>query len=111
MRFGWKVLVPTALVWILAVATMRTVSREADLSTGEVALYVGVPIALVVLAALWIAGRAAQRDTRLAAVEAAAGSTHATAAEPEVLPPTGPRRRPTGRRAGRPAGSRSRRWT
>ena len=46
MRFGWKVLVPTALVWILVVATMRTVSREADLSTGEVALYVGVPIAL-----------------------------------------------------------------
>src|ERR671911_1996185 len=32
MRFGWKVLVPTALVWILVVATMRTVSREADLS-------------------------------------------------------------------------------
>jgi NADH-quinone oxidoreductase subunit H len=96
MRFGWKVLVPTALLWILAVATMRTVSREADLSTGEVALYVGVPIALVVLAALWIAGRVAQRDTRLAAVEAAAGSNHATVAEPEVLPPTGPRRRPTG---------------
>jgi NADH-quinone oxidoreductase subunit H len=96
MRFGWKVLVPTALVWILAVATMRTVSREADLSTGEVALYVGVPIALVVLAALWIAGRAAQRDTRLAAVEAAAGSNHPTVAEPEVLPPAGARRRPTG---------------
>src|SRR3712207_9219916 len=35
MRFGWKVLVPTALVWILAVATMRTVAREADLSTGR----------------------------------------------------------------------------
>ena len=45
MRFGWKVLVPAKLVWILVVATMRTVSREMDLSTGEVALYVGVPIA------------------------------------------------------------------
>ena len=96
MHFGWKVLVPTALVWILAVATMRTVSREADLSTGEVALYVGVPIALLVLVGLWLAGRAAQRDTRLAAVEAAAGSNHPTEAEPEVLPATGPRRRPTG---------------
>ncbi|GAA3155638.1 NADH-quinone oxidoreductase subunit NuoH [Blastococcus jejuensis] len=94
MHFGWKVLVPTALVWILAVATMRTVSREADLSTGEVALYVGVPIAILVLAALWVAGRAANKDTRLAAAEAAAGSNHPT--EPEVLPPTGPRRRPTG---------------
>ena len=94
MHFGWKVLVPTALVWILAVATMRTVSREADLSTGEVALYVGVPIAILVLGALWVAGRAANKDTRLAAAEAAAGSNHPT--EPEVLPPTGPRRRPTG---------------
>src|SRR3954454_15955496 len=96
MRFGWKVLVPTALVWILAVATMRTVAREANLSTGEIALYVGVPIALVVLAVLLIASRAAHRDTRLAAVEAAAGSNHPTQAEPEILPPAGPRRRPTG---------------
>jgi NADH-quinone oxidoreductase subunit H len=96
MRFGWKVLVPTALVWILAVATMRTVAREADLSTGEVAVYVGVPIAVVVLAGLLIASRSANRDTRLAALEAAAGSNHPTQPEPEVLPPAGPRRRPTG---------------
>ena len=97
MRFGWKVLVPTALVWILAVATMRTVARQADLSTGEVALYIGVPIALVVLAVLLVASRATHRDTRLAAVEAAAGSNHPTQPEqPEILPPTGPRRRPTG---------------
>jgi NADH-quinone oxidoreductase subunit H len=96
MHFGWKVLVPVALVWILAVATMRTLAREADLSTGEVALYVGVPIAVLVLLGLAIAGRAAQRDTRLAASEAAAGSNHPTQPEAEVLPATGPRHRPTG---------------
>ena len=96
MRFGWKVLVPTALVWILVVATMRTVSREADLSTGEVALYVGVPVALLVLAGLLVASRSANRDTRLMAEEASAGAVHATDPEPEVLPPAGPRRRPTG---------------
>jgi NADH-quinone oxidoreductase subunit H len=94
MRFGWKVLVPTALVWILAVATMRTVAREADLSTGQVALFVGVPIALLVIAVLLVASRASNRATRLAAREAAAGSNHPT--EPEVLPPPGPRRRPGG---------------
>src|SRR4029453_11785810 len=82
MRFGWKVLVPTALVWILAVATMRTVAREADLSTGEVALFVGVPIALVVLAGLLIASRAANRDTRLMAEPAAAGALPGTQPEP-----------------------------
>jgi NADH-quinone oxidoreductase subunit H len=93
MRFGWKVLVPTALLWILAVATIRTVAREADLSTGEVALYVGVPMALVVLAVLWIAGRAANRDARLEAEQATAGEVHIVETEPEVLPPVGPRRR------------------
>jgi NADH-quinone oxidoreductase subunit H len=97
MSFGWKVLVPTALVWILAVATMRTVSREADLSTGEVALFVGVPIALLVLAGLWVAGRMSNRDTRVAAEKAAAGAVRATEPEPEVLAPAGPRRRPAQR--------------
>ena len=31
MHFGWKVLIPINLVWILSVATMRTVAREVDL--------------------------------------------------------------------------------
>ncbi|HYH25584.1 MAG TPA: NADH-quinone oxidoreductase subunit NuoH [Blastococcus sp.] len=96
MRFGWKVLVPTALVWIVVVATMRTVSREADLSTGEVALYVGVPAALLVLAGLLVASRAANRDTRLMAEQASAGAVHATDPEPDVLPPAAARRRPAG---------------
>ncbi|MDK3255728.1 NADH-quinone oxidoreductase subunit NuoH [Blastococcus capsensis] len=96
MRFGWKVLVPVSLVWILIVATMRTVSRETDLSAGEVALYVGVPVALVLLVGLWLGGRASHRDTRLDAVEAAAGSNHPTQIQPEVLPPAGARRRATG---------------
>ncbi|SDE33720.1 NADH dehydrogenase subunit H [Blastococcus fimeti] len=97
MRFGWKVLVPTALLWILVVATMRTVSRETDLSTGEVTLFVGVPAALLVLAGLLIASRAANRDTRLMAADAASGGVHAVDPEPDVLPPVaGARRRPTG---------------
>jgi NADH-quinone oxidoreductase subunit H len=96
MRFGWKVLVPTALVWILVVATMRTVSRQAHLSTGQVAVFVGVPVALVVLGVLLIASRSANRDTRLMAEEASAGGVHAVDPEPDVLPPAGPRRRPTG---------------
>ncbi len=97
MRFGWKVLVPTALLWILVVATMRTVSRETDLSTGEVTLFVGVPAALLVLAGLLVASRAANRDTRLMAADAASGGVHAVDPEPDVLPPVaGAQRRPTG---------------
>jgi NADH-quinone oxidoreductase subunit H len=99
MRFGWKVLVPTALVWILVVATMRTVSQHAHLASGEAVVYVGIPLALVLLAGLLITGRSANRSTRLAAREAAAGSVHPTEpeAEPVVLPPVGPRRRPAQR--------------
>ncbi|MCA0146015.1 NADH-quinone oxidoreductase subunit NuoH [Blastococcus sp. LR1] len=96
MRFGWKVLVPTALVWILVVATMRTVSREADLSTGQVALFVGVPVAVLVLVGLLLASRSANSDTRVMAEQASAGAVHANDPEPEVLPPAGARRRPTG---------------
>ena len=96
MSFGWKVLVPTALVWILVVATMRTVARETDLSTGQVTLFVGVPVALLVLGGLFLAGRAGNRDTRLMAADAAAGGVHTVDPEAEVLPPAGPSRRPTG---------------
>ena len=99
MRFGWKVLVPTALVWILVVATMRTVSQHAHLASGEAVVYVGIPLALVLLGMLLVGSRSANRSTRLAAREAAAGSVHATEPEPEpvVLPPVGPRRRPAQR--------------
>jgi len=62
-----------------------------------VALFVGVPIALLVLAGLLIASRASNRATRIAAVKAAAGAIRPTEPEPEVLPAAGPRRRPADR--------------
>src|SRR3954468_2572101 len=77
---------------------MRTVSREADLSTAEGALYVGVPAALLVLAGLLIASRSANRDTRLMAEEASAGGVHPVAPERGVLPAAGARGGPTGAR-------------
>ncbi|MBA3278799.1 MAG: NADH-quinone oxidoreductase subunit NuoH [Geodermatophilaceae bacterium] len=54
MRFGWKVLVPVALLWILVVATMRVLSREYDFSAGDIALYVGIPVFALVMAAVWL---------------------------------------------------------
>ena len=54
MRFGWKVLVPVALLWILVVATMRVLSREYDFSAGDVALYVGIPVLIIVMAVVWV---------------------------------------------------------
>ena len=54
MRFGWKVLVPVALLWILVVATMRVLSREYDFNAGDIALYVGIPVLVLVMAAVWL---------------------------------------------------------
>ncbi len=54
MRFGWKVLVPVALVWILVVATMRVLSREYDFTAGQIALYVGIPVLVLVMAGVWL---------------------------------------------------------
>nr|MBA3369211.1 NADH-quinone oxidoreductase subunit H [Geodermatophilaceae bacterium] len=54
MRLGWKVLVPVALLWILVVATMRVLSREYDLTAGQIALYVGIPVLVLVLVGVWL---------------------------------------------------------
>ncbi|MCZ2822527.1 NADH-quinone oxidoreductase subunit NuoH [Modestobacter sp. VKM Ac-2977] len=83
MSFGWKVLVPVGLVWILVVATLRAVARETDVDAGEMAVFVGVPIALLLLGGLLLASRMRNRDTRVAAREAAAGGP--APAEPQVL--------------------------
>ena len=96
MHFGWKVLVPTALVWILVVATMRTVAREADLSTGEVALFVGVPVALLVLGGLLLASRSATATPGSWRPTPRPARSTPIDPEPEVLPPAGAARRPTG---------------
>jgi len=54
MRLGWKVLVPVALLWILVVATMRLLSREYDFTAGQIALYVGIPVLVLVMVAVWL---------------------------------------------------------
>ena len=63
MRFGWKVLMPINLVWILAVATMHVLPARVVSSTGQVALFVGVP-SVIVLIGLLIASGIADRDSR-----------------------------------------------
>jgi NADH-quinone oxidoreductase subunit H len=49
MRFGWKVLIPANLVWILALSGIRLLQRDQELSTGQrTGVIVGI-VALVVL--------------------------------------------------------------
>jgi NADH-quinone oxidoreductase subunit H len=52
MRFGWKVLIPANLVWILALSGIRVVQRHNELSTAErtgVLVGIGALLVLVVV--------------------------------------------------------------
>ena len=103
MRFGWQVLVPTALVWVLAVATMRTVARETGADVGAVGVLVGVPLAVLVLAGLLLASRATRRTPgrdahaahRASRRDARAAESGPGTAPSDVLPPA-PRPAATG---------------
>ncbi|GGK96945.1 NADH-quinone oxidoreductase subunit NuoH [Mangrovihabitans endophyticus] len=56
MRFGWKVLIPVNLVWILFLAGVRVANNE--LSQGQKWLVIGGVVVVVLLAAmLWPASR------------------------------------------------------
>jgi NADH-quinone oxidoreductase subunit H len=51
MRFGWKVLIPANLVWIVTLAGVRTV-QDRDLTTVQRVLWIGVPVLLAL--AVWM---------------------------------------------------------
>ncbi len=47
MQFGWKVLVPVSLLWILLVATIRTVSQHVSTQTQILPYAIGVAVLLL----------------------------------------------------------------
>jgi NADH-quinone oxidoreductase subunit H len=53
MALGWKVLIPASLVWVMIVAAFRELTNEGR-SRFETLAYVGIPLAIVVLAASFI---------------------------------------------------------
>jgi NADH-quinone oxidoreductase subunit H len=53
MRFGWKVLIPANLLWILTLAGVRTV-QDRDLTTAQRILWIGGPVfAVLVIWMVW----------------------------------------------------------
>jgi len=53
MKLGWKVLIPASLVWIMIVAAFRQLTNTGHSRIQTVA-YVGIPLALIVLAISFI---------------------------------------------------------
>ncbi|MGI5246510.1 NADH-quinone oxidoreductase subunit NuoH [Dactylosporangium sp. CA-139066] len=67
MRFGWKVLIPANLVWILALSGIRLVQTHGELSTGA---RTGVIVGIVVLVVLVLALVGLQRARKAPLAEA-----------------------------------------
>ena len=91
MHFGWKVLIPLNLVWILAITAMR-VLRDRGWNSITVMLVVGVPIiALIMLWALLDIRRTKRIEGELAAEEAEEAARPAAFPTPPmdlVVPPS-----------------------
>jgi len=57
MKFGWKVLVPANLVWIVAVTAIRAVKSEGGLTTSQILLFSGIGLGVLVVASLLLPER------------------------------------------------------
>jgi NADH-quinone oxidoreductase subunit H len=65
MKFGWKVLIPVSIGWILVVATARALRNNADLTTQEL-LLVGGGVLAVLLVVMYVGQvRADRREAAL----------------------------------------------
>lgn len=53
MKFGWKVLIPTSLVWILILATLRVMSERAVSRTIVVGFSIGVVLFVVLVTTVY----------------------------------------------------------
>ena len=76
MAFGWKVLIPVALGWIVAVAFVRLLSTDSNIPQGTILVGVGVVAALFLVGSLVAEAVDRRRDRRTP--------------EPEVAPTVAP---------------------
>jgi NADH-quinone oxidoreductase subunit H len=74
MRFGWKILIPASLVWIVIVAAARVVRNEFSVTTQEL-LLLGAGALIVIVVGSWVlqirTARQEKRDLEESAAQAA----------------------------------------
>jgi NADH-quinone oxidoreductase subunit H len=73
MSLGWRFLIPVSLVWILIVAAFRELTNEGRTRV-ETLLYVGIPLAVLVLAVSFFLDHRAAEEEHEAVLEPAPGS-------------------------------------
>ena len=64
MKFGWKILIPVSIVWILIVATARVLRNDIQFTSTQI-LLVGAITIVVLLAGSWLLQSRADRKTAL----------------------------------------------
>lgn len=64
MRFGWKILIPASLVWIVIVATARVVRNEFSVTTQDLLLLGGGALIVIVLGSWVLQIRTARQEKR-----------------------------------------------
>ena len=62
MALGWKVLIPVSLAWIVAVATIRVISLEADNGINRTYLVAAIAVLLVLTVVLMFVGEGAAEE-------------------------------------------------
>jgi NADH-quinone oxidoreductase subunit H len=65
MRFGWKVLLPINLLWILLLGAVRTARGDVDSSTRTL-LIAGVVVTVLLLAVIWASRKPPAKERTLA---------------------------------------------
>ena len=71
MRFGWKVLIPVSIAWIMIVAVARVLRNDVTFSTREILIAGGVLIAILLVGSWLLQRRADARAEREEQEEAA----------------------------------------
>ena len=74
MKFGWKVLIPVSIVWIMIVSLARVLRDDVSLTTTEILVSGAVVIVLLVLGSWLIQSRADRRMRAREDAEAAAAA-------------------------------------
>jgi NADH-quinone oxidoreductase subunit H len=73
MRFGWKVLIPVSIAWIMIVATAKAIRNDVQLSNVEI-LAGGAIVILILLVGSWIIQSRSDRKAEAEAAEEAAAA-------------------------------------
>jgi NADH-quinone oxidoreductase subunit H len=63
MKFGWKVLIPVSLIWILVVATLRVIQQEGASRTVIVAFVMGLVLIATAISSLFERGKKKSEET------------------------------------------------